>query len=201
MKKLLAFTIVALMAGSALAAPGMGVFFSNTEFTAENTNVNMTAAPFNAYLVVIGADGIEQLAAYDVGIQIDNAGVFVLGVSGSNGWTNFGNNTNHLCGFGADGAPPLPVVNGSAVLSTLNMLYSGTDPVEIKLGPSSLSVPLHGHPVIVDAAFPDDPVECGVTTGVHIAQEFQTVATLHNADNGLVATEAQSLSHIKALFD
>lgn len=205
MKKLLAFTIVALMAGSALAAPGMGIFFSNTDFTAENTNVDMTAAPFNAYLVVMDSP-YATIASYDVGIEISNPGVFILSVTGSNGWTNFGSNLNHLAGYGADGVPLLPVVDGAAVLSTLQLLYSGTDPVEIRLGPSTLSNdptnPLHtGHPVIVNGADTDIFTDCGLTVGVHTAFEFETVATLHTGDNGLVATEAQSLSHIKALFD
>lgn len=201
MKKLLAFTIVALMAGSALAVPGMGVFFSNTDFTAANTNFAPTAAtPFNAYLVLMGAD-IAGVGAYEVGIQISDPTVLIIGVTGTNGWTNFGTNTNHLAGFGAGGQPPLPLVNGTAVLATLNMMVFAGTPVEIALGPSTPSSEGSGHPAIAAAENVDDLIYCGLTTGPHTADTFGLVATLNNADNGLVATEAQSLSAIKALFD
>ena len=98
MKKMLALAIVALMAGSASAQLGMGLFFSNTDFTPENTNIDPTpGVPFDAFIVVMGlgeANTPEGVGAYEVGITISDATVFVLGASGPNGWTNFGSSTD-----------------------------------------------------------------------------------------------------------
>ena len=99
MKKMLALAIVALMAGSASAQLGMGLFFSNTDFTPENTNFDPTpGVPFDAFIVVMGlgeANTPEGVGAYEVGITISDATVFVLGATGPNGWTNFGLHQPH----------------------------------------------------------------------------------------------------------
>lgn len=190
MKKVLALAVVAMMASFAVAQPGMGVFFSDTEFTDATTNTN-PAGQFNAYLVLLNAD-FANVGGYECGLTISDAGVFVLSVTGPNGWTNFGGNTNHLCGY----QTPLPVSQDmNAVLSTLQLLYSGAAEVTVSMGAATPpSVPAWDGPVVANAADPDNLIEVycagGETPGV--------VATLNGA--GVTATEAKSLSDVKALF-
>jgi hypothetical protein len=119
--------------------------------------------------------------------------VFVLGVTGPNGWTNFGSPTNHLAGF----QTPLPVSgNNTAVMATIQMLYSGSGLVDISMGastPTSFDPPAPG---IADGTDVDILYPCFLTSGV---ASGGVVATLNGG--GVVATEAHSLSGVKALFD
>ena len=189
MKKLLALTLVVMVAGGALAQSSednmMGMFFAEP-FISENTNFENTFSPFNAYNVLLGPT-VETVGGYELGISMP-AEVFVLGVTGPNGWTNFGSNLNHLCGY----QTPLPVVDGGTVLSTLNMLYTGTDIIYIGFGPSDpASIP--GVPVIANGADPEDLIACNLTS------DGGFVATINGP--GVVATEQHSLSFVKALFE
>jgi len=193
MRKLLVLAMLALLAGAASAQPCMGMFFSDTEFTDETTNQDVTAAPFNAYIVVQGLT-IDAVNGYEVGIGLD-ASVFILGASGPNGWTNFGSNTNHLAGFGT----PVPATNGAVVCCTLQMLYSGSDLIEITYGPADpASIPGFNGPVIADGSNPDILHQCALTNGGSFDEGTNVVATLHGP--GIVAVEDHSLSSVKSLF-
>jgi len=191
MKKLLALALVALMAGSALAqAPEIGMFFSDTEFTQETANIASPAGPFNGYVVLLGSD-LSILGGYEVGIAEDSGGtLFALSVTGPNGWTNFGSNFNHLVGF----QTPLPVVPEGVVLSTVQMLYSGTDVVTFTMGASNPnSIDDHDGPVIADGSDPNNLVACWTTGGA-------PTAPVASVNGQVVAVEAETLTGVKALF-
>jgi len=187
--------MLALLAGAASAQPCMGMFFSDTEFTDETTNINPTPAPFNGYIVVQGLTMIDSVYGYEVGIDVDTSVVFILSAAGPNGWTNFGDNVNHLAGFGT----PVPATDGAVVLCTLNMLYSGVSEIEIAYGPATPpSIPGFNGPVIVDGADEDVLLQCGLTNGGSFDGGDNVVATLHGV--GITATEDHSLSSVKSLF-
>ncbi len=195
MKKLLALSLVALMAGTAVAQqPAVGMFFSNTDFTDENTNLNPAAStPFDAYLVMLGADFVS-LGGYEVSITENSGGqLLVSGVTWPNEALNFGDtNLNHLVGYGV----PLPVTDGAAVLCTFSMIhFSGGGLVEFTTGPATpQSIPDHDGPVFADNANVDDLIPGTSTGGAPIA----VVATLYG--DGIVAVEQSSLSQVKSLF-
>ncbi len=188
MKKLLALTLLVMVAGGALADSEdnmMGMFFAEP-FVSENTNFENNFAPFFGYIVLLGPT-VESVGGYEVGITMP-ATVFVLAASGPNGWTNFGNNTNHLCGY----QTPLPVVDGGTTLASLNMLYTGTDIIYIGYGEADPpSIP--GVPVIADGSNPDILIPCNLTS------DGGFVATINGP--GVVATENHSLTSVKALFN
>jgi len=197
MKTLLTLTLVVLMAGSAFAQldNSMGMFFGD-ELTEANTNMDTSAAPFNAYVAILNCTQFS-IAAYEV--EMDLGGAFVLEATGPNGWTNFGSNTNHLCGY----QTPLPCPEGDVVLSTLSVLYSGTDTVNIFFGPSNPSSVGGEGPAIADGSDPTILVTCGYTTCPDDEALEGWVATF-NGDGvdfcGVVATENQSWTELKALF-
>jgi len=190
MKKLLALALVVMVAGGALAQTSednmIGMFFGEP-YVDENTNFDTTASPFNGFIVLLNPT-VDTVGGYEVGIEISDAGVFVLAAGGPNGWTNFGSNLNHLVGF----QTPLPMVEGGTAVSTMQMLYAGTALVTISFGPSEpASIP--GVPVIANGANPEELIACNLTSDVGY------VATLNG--DGVVATEAHSLSSVKALFE
>jgi len=194
MKKLLALSLVVLMAGTATAQmPSIGIFFSNTDFTDENTNFDpASGTPFDAYLVMLGANFVS-LGGYEVGLTENSGGtLLVLNATWPNSALNFGGtNLNHLVGYGV----PLPVTDGAAVLCTISMLLSGTPTVEFSTGPAvPPSIPSWEGPVFADNANPDDLIEGTSTGGSPIA----VVATLNGG--GIVAVEQSSLSQVKSLF-
>ncbi|MEZ4386501.1 MAG: hypothetical protein R3D98_02775 [Candidatus Krumholzibacteriia bacterium] len=201
MKKLLVLALVALMAAGALAQTSednmIGMFFTNdlgviNESIADggmnpNTNFVNAFAPFNAYIVLVNPT-VASVAAYETSVTFDGGAPFLLAVTGPNGWTNFGTPSNHLAGF----QTPLPCADG-AVLCTIQMLYTGVPTVFINLGaatPSSFNPPTPG---IADGANPDNLIACPLTS------DGGYVATING--DGVVATEAHSLSDVKALFD
>jgi hypothetical protein len=191
MKKLLALTLVVMVAGGALAQTSednmMGMFFAQP-FVDENTNFDPDgSAPFDAFTVLLNPT-VETVGGYEVGVAVSDPSFFVLSLDGPNGWTNFGGNLNHLVGY----QTPLPVVDGGTVLCTFQVLYSGSDVVTIAFGPAvPPSIP--GVPVIANGANPDELIACNLTS------DGGYVATLNG--DGVVATEAHSLSGVKALFD
>jgi len=197
MKKLLVLGLVAVMATGALAQSSeenmMGMFFSPDVFNDETTNFPNTFTPFNSYIVLLNAT-VPSVAAYEAGLMLSDPTVFLLNVDGPNGWTNFGGPTNHLVGF----VTPVPAMaDGGAVLSTIQMLYTGTATVEISMGPSSPSSFNSEGPGIANGENVDETFLCPLTS-------FQdgpwgVVATINGP--GVVATEAQSLSSVKALFN
>jgi hypothetical protein len=189
MRTLLIVSMIALLAGAASAQDGnqFGIFFSDSDFTQENTNWDTDAAPFNGYLVLVGPT-VSSVGGYECSIELSDATVFVLGVSGPNGWTNFGSNLNHLVGY----QTPLPASLPGTVLATVNMLYTSMALVEIRIGPASPpSIP--GVPVIADGTDPENLIACSCVT------DDCLVATLNG--DGVVATEDYSWSGVKALFD
>jgi hypothetical protein len=202
MKKLLVLGLVAVMASGALAQfiehgseeNMMGVFFDAEVFTSETTNFMAAGLPFNAYIVMLNAT-VPSIGAYEAGLMLSEP-VFILGVTGPNGWTNFGNNTNHLAGY----MTPLPAsADGGVVLSTLNMLYTGVAAVEISMGPSSPSSFNSEGPGIANGEDVDETHLCPLTTYMEEGQVWGVVATINGT--GVVATEAHSLSSVKALFN
>ena len=201
MKTLLTLSLVVLLAGPALAQDtlpnAMGLFFSDTEFTEANTNADITpGVPVDAYITLLNTP-LFSVGAYEVGIDISDAGVFVLVADGPNGWTNFGSATNHIVGY----ATPVPAIDGNAVLGHLNMLYSGDATVEIAFGPSEPSSFDGQGPGLADGTDPENLVLCTYVTG---PDEGGLVATFNGPgvvfDGGGVATENQSWSGVKALF-
>jgi hypothetical protein len=201
MKKLLVLALVALTASGATAAfyegGVLGLYFSDTAFIQENTNINTTPAPFNAYIVLLQSP-TSTIGAYEVGITISDLSVFVLNATGPNGWTNFGSNTNHLCGYQV----ALPVdANDSVVLGTLQMLYAGAGVVTIDFGPanpSSFALPNGPYDPagggIADGALPDDLYHCSIVSGGVAG----TVATLNGEG---VATEQTTWTSVRNLFE
>jgi hypothetical protein len=206
MKKLLALALVALMAGGAAAQDygdiggAMGMFFSESDFSDATTNTDQTATGVTGYIVLLNCP-VSSIGGYEVGITLPGA-VFVLDAGGPNGWTNFGNSTNHLAAY-TGGA--LPVNNGAVVLGFIEMLYTAISPVEIQFGPSSPSSfgPNNPQgifwdgPAVADGTVPEILYRCWLTGGV--SGEVATVATLHGT--GITATEQRTLSGVKALFD
>jgi len=197
MKTLLTLTLVALMAGSAFAQldNSMGIFFDDTDLSEANTNFDPTGTPFNAYVCVVAAQ-MFSIGGYEMGLAIDNPTVFVLGTTGPNGWTNFGDNLNHLCGYGT----PLPYYTGQAVLSPMPLLYTAPDTVNMVMSASDPSSVDGAGPAIADGSNPDLLYTCNYTSGPEMGGLVGTI----NGDGITfpgVATEAHSLSSVKALFN
>jgi hypothetical protein len=206
MNKLLALMLVALMAGGVFAQDNdntVGLFFSDDiaaivaaddpsnpddEAFHPATNFDNDFAAFNGYLVLLYPT-VESVAAYELGLSFAPEEPFILNVSGPNGWTNFGNSTNHLCGY----QTPLPAgPDGGMVLSTLNMLYTGTASVEISITPSDPeSIP--GVPAIADGNDPTILLPMQL-----VNNNFGYQATING--EGTVATESHSWSNVKSLF-
>lgn len=197
MKKLLAVILVALLSSVALGQPTVGVFFSQDgPYDDAATNFDVTPnAPFNAYIVALGAESIESLSAYELGLTLP-AGAFTLSVTGPNGWTNFGSATNHLVGFGAGGAGfPMPGTDGTVVLCTIQMLTGSTDAATIELGPADPpSDPGWGGALLVPTEDVNNPVRATTAGG----EENGIVATLNS--DGITPVESQTLSGVKTLF-
>jgi len=167
----------------------MGLFFSDTEFTSLNTMFETEPVPFESYIVAINPE-VSSISGYEVSINIPDPAVFLLSVSGPNGWTNFGDSVNHLAGFGT----PVPVTSNTAVLSTIRLLYAGHDEIYISFGAATPpSIPDHDGPVIANGANPDILIPC-MTTYFGTPSGF--VAVL----NPQVAVETTSLSRVKSLF-
>jgi len=199
MKHLLTALLVLLIATTASAQfvdNTMGMFFSPDEFVVENTNFDTAGAPFQAYIVLLNGNMVA-VGAYEVGIEISDPSVFILGASGPSGWTNFGDNLNHLAGY----TVPLPLPSGDAVLCTLDLLYTGVDTVEIFFGPSEPSSVDGAGPAVADGVNPDILYVCEYTSG---STHDGLVATLNGEGidgGGCPAVEMQTLSGVKALFE
>lgn len=191
MKKLLALALVAVIATGAMAQddPNMlGMFFSPIDFNDDTTNMPAApSTPFNAYVVLLNST-VETIGAYEVGITIEGSmDPFVLSLTGPNGFTNFGDNLNHLAGFTS------PVVAGDAVvLSTMMMMVLTPDTYTVAFGASEPSSIEGDHPAIANGANPDELIACDTYS-------YPLVATING--DGVVATEAHSLSSVKALFN
>jgi len=198
MKTLFTISLLCLIAYTALAQePGdyggiMGLYFSDTEFSSSTANIDTGAAPFSMYLVLLDGQ-IETLAAYEAQFSFTSEEVFILDATGPNGWTNFGSITDHMAGY----MTPLPLAASGSVISTMTLLYPGTDQVDIFLGGSTLeSLPGWDGPVIV-APGPDQPLlACDLSSGA--SGTTDVVAWLNRVP---VAVENHSLSEVKSLFE
>lgn len=212
MKTLLTLTLVVLMAGSAFAQldNSIGIFFvdegfENPDNAAENTNFDPTIfSPYNAYVCLVGAT-MFSVGAYEVGIEIsDDSNILISAVGGPNGWTNFGQNLNHLAGY----MTPVPCSAGYAVLSTITLVYTSdsapAEPISFYMGPAFPSSVDEEGPAIADGANVDIVYVLNYTSGPSGVGVLGEVATLFGDGitfPGGVATEAHSLSSVKALFN
>ena len=196
MKTLLTMALVLIMAGSAFAQldNSIGVFFSDTELTEANTNADPAAStPFAGYIALLMPTQ-QSVGGYEVSLTVP-ATVLALSVTGPNGWTNFGDNFNHLAGY----QTPLPTP-ADAVLCTYSFLSLDGGAGEMYMGASEPSSVDGAGPAIADGANPDDLFVCNYTSG---PDEGGLVATLHGPGitfPDVVATQNASLSGVKALF-
>jgi len=166
----------------------LGMFFSDTEFSEETANHAPAPELFDAYFVLLNPE-VDSVYGYEVGISTTDPNCFFLYVTFPNNGDNFGNDMDHMVGYGT----PVPVVDDVVILSTVTLLYVYSDYVEISFGVSSLnSIPGHDGPVIANGADPDDLIPCTIPSG----EISGVVATL----NGVVAVEHHSLTGVKALF-
>ncbi len=148
--------LILVSSGAAQTENRMGMFFAEP-YVSATTNFENNFAPFFGYVVLLDPT-VDSVGGYEVGIEMPGT-VFVLAASGPNGWTNFGNNTNHLCGY----QTPLPVSEGGTVLASLNMLYTGSDIIYINYTQAEPpSIP--GVPVIADGSNPDIILPCNLTS-------------------------------------
>jgi hypothetical protein len=182
-----------LWLAAALAGPGlahddntMGMFFSASDFDDEARNLQTSASPFQAYVVLL-EPSVNTVGGYEVGIEFSESLVFVLGVNGPNGWTNFGGDLNHLVGY----VTPLPVHGEGSVLCTMQMLYTQDRHVEIHFGPSD-PASLPGVPVIADGSDATRLIGCAVLgPGGHVA----------SLNRPAPITDEAKWSSVKSLFD
>jgi hypothetical protein len=204
MKKLLvALALMGVLAGGAVAQTWedwgiggtMGMFFSDTDFTDANTNVDPALnTPFNGYVVILGC-AYSSILGYEVGITVP-ATVLALSANGPNGWTNFGgSNFNHLCGFMT---PLVMDGNGNAVLSTMQLMSLSPLVQEIGFGPAAPSSFADIAGGIAEGANPDNLDVCSLTAGDD--ETFIGVVATINGDGIVVPTENDTWTGVKDLF-
>lgn len=198
MKRLLtiALILVATAASAQFIENSMGMFFSETDFITDFTNWDTDpATPFDGYVVLVNPT-MAAIGAYEVGIEISDPAVFILGVTGPGGWTNFGDNLNHLCGY----TTPLPSMTDGVVLSTMTMLYSGSQTVEIDFGPSAPSSVDDLGPAVADGISPEILYVCNYTSGPNGGGLAATLNGDGVYGGGCPAVESCSYSAVKGLF-
>jgi len=186
MKTLLMTLVIVVLAGAAMAQDSMGI--SASPDTHMNF-VNITSGvPFEFYLVLLDPSS-GLIGGYECGVGFlgGNAPI-VLGVTGPNGWTNFGSNLNHLVGF----TSPLPATDVT-VLATFSCLVVDPAPYEtlVTMGASDPSSFGGEGPGYSDGDNPDLLILCDVPADGIVG----TIST------EVVATEALSLTSVKALFN
>ena len=189
MRKALCLCLALVLAGPAIAYDDntMGMFFSDSDFSEEARNHDTGSAAFNGYVVLLDPS-VNTVGGYEVGIEISESMVFVLGVTGPNGWTNFGGNLNHLVGY----VTPLPVYSDGTVLCTLQMLYTQEQYVQIHFGPADPPSLPDGVPVIADGADATNLIAC------HVLGRDGQVASLNRP---APVTDDAKWSSVKSLFD
>lgn len=188
MRTALCLCLAAALVGPAVAYDGntMGMFFSDSDFNDEARNFNTSSAPFSGYVVLLEPT-VSTVGGYEVGIDISESMVFVLGADGPNGWTNFGGNLNHLVGY----VTPLPVYGDGTVLCTVQLLYTMNQYVQIHFHASDpASMP--GVPVIADGGDPTVLIGCNVIgPDGHVASLNRPAPT----------TDEAKWSSVKSLFE
>lgn len=203
MKKLLvALALMGVLAGGAMAQTWedwglggtMGMFFSSTDFTDANTNIDPALnTPFDAYVVILGCQ-YAGLGGYEVGITVP-AEILALNATGTNGWTNFGgSNFNHLVGF----MTPLPIVNGNAILSTLSLMCLSPAAHDVTFGPANPSSFADIGGGIAEGGNPDNLDVCTLTAGGD--ESFIGVVATINGGGIVVPTENDTWTGVKDLF-
>jgi hypothetical protein len=197
MKALMIASLVLLVSVPAFAQleNSIGIFFSDMEFTAENTNFDpVVAVPFDAWIVLLNPT-VDTVGAYEASFTVDPS-LLAVGVGGPNGWTNFGTPPfNHLVGYQV----PVPAFGEDVVLGFFGFLYLVGTPSEIYMGPSEPSSVGGAGPAITDGANPEILLVCNYTSGPDFGG---LVATLYGTGIDFpVPVESRSLSGVKALFD
>jgi len=187
MKTLLATLLIALLAGGAFAVDQMGISASNAVL--DDFVFVSPGTPFDFYVVLVNPSS-ATIGGYECSLSFEGGSPFVLQVSGPNGWTNFGSNLNHLCGY----TTPLPAAP-LTVLSTINALVTAA-PFEamVIMGPANPSSFGGAGPGYSDGANPDLLILCDYT----IPGAGGFVGTISTE---VVAVEARTLSSVKALFE
>jgi len=170
----------------------MGLFFSASEFTDATTNLDTAGFPFNAYIVILNPE-LETIGGYEVGVSFSDPLVIPLSAQGPNGWTTEGDYLNQIVSFDT----AVPVVDDSAVLCTLQLLYTGEAMVEICFGPADpTSLPDHEGAVLISGNDGDDLIPCVNPLGEGVGC---LVATLNNDSPG-PAVEQTAWTTVKTLF-
>jgi hypothetical protein len=184
MKTLLTTLFIAMLAVPAVAVDSMGV--SAAMDTVEDYILVDPGVPFDFYVVLIDPSS-ATIGGYECGLGFQGGEPFVLAVTGPNGWTNFGDNLNHLVGY-------MTPVQGQpvTVLATLNCLVSAA-PFEalVTMGPSTPSSFGGEGPGYSDGVNPEILVLCTVPADGIVG----IIST------EVVATESHTLTGVKALFD
>ncbi|MBD3220172.1 hypothetical protein GF314_02940 [bacterium] len=199
MKTLITLSLAVLLAGTAVAqgTNAMGMFFDSADFTSETTNVDIASGLQATGYIVLMNPAVDSIGGYELGVTLsDEASLVPLSVTGPNGWTNFGDNLNHLCGY----QTPLEYSGSAAVLAQINFLFIGTATIEITYGASEPSSVDGAGPAIANGENPDDLIVCEYST----CPEFEGLVATVNGDGvelcDVVATETQSWSSVKSLF-
>jgi len=197
MKKLLALALVAIMACGAMAQDmnEFGLWGIDLDGEYDNGMYFPAGTPFQLYLTLHNTS-LETVGGYEVSFELP-AVANVSGVTWPNNGFNFGQNTNHLVGYGT----PLPAAD-LVVLATINAtLVAELDaPYEVFFaGANPPSVPGWDGPVVAGGENPDVLITAGNITGdgpVFVFWEMDT-----DDDEDPVAVEASTLSGVKALFE
>ncbi len=221
MKKLLALALVLMVAGGAMAqtpynyegcAYRLGVFFSasNSTFEVNNASTNFDYTPFTPFFMhLVMIDCPEQLSAYEMQISGVPAAGFLATwemVPGS-GWINIGTATNHIAAFGF----PQPNPAGVTRLGAWNLININgqTVPFNLAIGPSVPSSIANDGPAIVVAG---ELWRTNFTPGTHSGCQVdlapgdfpELVGSVFGDGIELeviIATQAKSLTGVKALFN
>jgi hypothetical protein len=188
MKRLLIVALALVIAGGAVAEDTFGLWrMVDGEYVNYIPGEEVTS-PFTLY-VTIHQPTSFSIGGYEVGITAP-ADMLVISIGGPNGWTNFGAAFNHLVGF----QTPVIVQEDIGVLCEMSCLGLSIpdQAIPILYGPADPpSIPGHDGPVYADGINPELLVPCGFVTGTPDVFLY----------GGVVATEAQTLSDVKALFD
>ncbi len=188
-----AMAMVMLLAGVATAqGNGMGVFFSDIEFTDETSNIDATSGTVDLYIVVLDCE-FASVSQYECSLSFTGPAPTVTNVDGpaGAGWTNFGSDLNHQVMF----LNPPVTVEGAAVLGIVTISVDSPSLVEVNLGPP-VPATVPERPMVANGVDPDDYVGCGLTSGADIPG---VVATVNGS--GITATESLAWTAIRNLFE
>lgn len=136
MRRLIPVIIAAVVAASATAQTvdnALGLYFNDSEFTFDNTNLTVQPGyAFVSYVVLRNATG-SVISGYEVGIASTAPDLMVVIATGPNGWTNVGTGFNQRVHY----LLPVPVAASGTVLATVILWTSSTSYEEISFGPAT----------------------------------------------------------------